>query len=618
MYVKFEEGKKYTKRELANQEISDNLDDFDDAGYILDDSTLVVDIDGINHEQIQAMLDTFKIKTQTVWTDRGAHLYFKRPISFRRARGITALGFKVEYKHSSNTYAITVKRNGVAREVINEGVFKALPNYLQPIQSKVELVGLDEGDERNNALYAHKRKIHSLGNTYKILHFINNHLFEKPLDNDEFEVVARDETFGAEKDGENIVADTFMRDNKVVFHKGTLFFQYEGNYTDDMNVLQRLVYEYCAGQKTTYVNEVINQMLYRAEIVPDETKFKIKLKNGYLYEGEFYPYGYYDFTPYTIDINYDPNVEPVQVVDDYLNQLSNNDPDYRNFILEIIANSLITDHEFKRHLAKFFIFVGDGGNGKGTLLQIITKILGEKNVSANSIKDLSDEKYFNSLVGKLANLGDDVQDEPINRKEMKMLKNLSTGDRIQVRRLYENAFSIRLFPTLIFTSNHILKSFDKGYSYERRVVWCPMYTKPTVQDPEFISHVTTPEALQYWMYLIVEAYKRLYKNKRYTDSKIIQDFNKQYHKENNNTVEFMDQLEDKEIEGVRPPLLYNDYVAWCDYNGEAPLSKRQLRTAVEARGFKVTEFRRKAINNGHTYKAYRKISDIKTRSQTKS
>ena len=32
-------------------------------------------------------------------------------------------------------------------------------------------------------------------------------------------------------------------------------------------------------------------------------------------------------------------------------------------------------------LAKFFIFVGDGGNGKGTLLLIIREILGQKNCS---------------------------------------------------------------------------------------------------------------------------------------------------------------------------------------------------------------------------------------------
>ncbi|MCP6606546.1 hypothetical protein NL500_30580, partial [Klebsiella pneumoniae] len=69
------------------------------------------------------------------------------------------------------------------------------------------------------------------------------------------------------------------------------------------------------------------------------------------------------------------DAEPVKVVDDYLNHLSNNDEEYKKLILEVLAHTLIINKEFKRMLAKFFIFVGDGGNGKGTLLTIIRAIL---------------------------------------------------------------------------------------------------------------------------------------------------------------------------------------------------------------------------------------------------
>ena len=80
MYVKFDENQKFTRKQLKDQEISDNLDDFEDAGYILTDEELVVDIDNLSHETIKAMIDTFNIHTKTVWTDRGVHLYFKKPI----------------------------------------------------------------------------------------------------------------------------------------------------------------------------------------------------------------------------------------------------------------------------------------------------------------------------------------------------------------------------------------------------------------------------------------------------------------------------------------------------------------------------------------------------------
>lgn len=607
MYVRFEDGEKYTKKKGEDRELSESLDAFDSAGYVLEDNDLVVDIDCLSHEQILALIEQFNLKTQIVWTDRGAHLYFKKPRAFYRAKGMTALGFPVEYKHPKNTYAITVKLNGNDRVVENAGVRKQLPNFLEPIRSKDNLLGLQEGDNRNDLLYAHKRRIAKFGNTNKILKFINNYIFSEPLPDDEFDVVARDQTFEAEKDGENIVADTIMRENKVVCYNGSLFFLQDDYYTNDENQLNRLVYEYCAGQKTRYVDEVIKQMKYRAEEIPDTKVFKVRLKNGYLYQGQFYPYGYYDFTPYYIDINYAEDAEPVQKVDEYLDNLTDHNPEYRDFVLEVIANALITDHEFKRHLAKFFIFVGDGGNGKGTLLQIITKILGKQNVAANSISELSNERYTSTLVGKLANLGDDIQDEPINRKQMKVLKNLSTGDTIQIRRLYENPIMAQLNPTLIFTSNHILRSFDKDYSYKRRVLWCPMYGKPKVMEPDFITQLTTPKALEYWMSLIVEAYKRLYQNGKYTECDMVENFTDNYHRENDTTIEFVENLSDEQIEFKRPPQIFQDYQAWCESNGEYEQTDKQLKTTILNRGFKVVTVNRKALNNGVPYKCYRKI-----------
>lgn len=601
MYVKFDKGQKFTRKAKVNQEISDSLEDFDDAGYILHDNEVVVDIDNLSKEQIVGLIDEFNLVTKTVWTKRGVHLYFKKPRGFRWAKGMTIFGFPVEYKHTNNTYAITVKQNGVARETQYPNVLKDLPNFLMPARKQTELLGYDEGDGRNDALYQTKRMAVNMGNTQKILRYINSFIFAKPLPESEFDVVSREEVMQAEKDNESAMADLIMRENRMIKHQGSLFFYYNDEFTNDEDDLTKLVYEYCPGMKTRYVDEVIKQMKYRAEKTQDQ-EFKIKLKNGFLYQGKFYETEYNGFTPYCIDINYYPDAPPVDKVDDYLDNLSNHDPNYKNFILEIIANSLITDNEFKRHLAKFFIFVGDGGNGKGTLLQIITKILGEKNVAANSISELADEKYAYALVGKLANLGDDIQDEPINRKEMKILKNLSTGDRIQIRRLYENSTTARLYPTLIFTSNHVLKSFDKDYSYKRRVVWCPMYYKPERAVSNFISQLTTPESLEYWLRLIVEAYQRLYENQEYTQSKIVDKFNDEYHRENDTTIEFVENLTDEQIEWYKPLEIYNNYKTWCEGNGDTPLAKKHLKAKIMERGYIV----KNSWKNGVQKKCYRK------------
>ena len=602
MYVQFVDNKKYPSK---NPEISDTLDGFQSAGYKLEDDDLVIDIDILDKDKIKAMLKMFKINTQVVWTERGAHLYFKKPHGFSRARGNTALGFPVEYKHKKNTMATTVKLAGVVRETDNFGEREPMPEFFYPKRLYEDMTIYDgEGTGRNNAMYKHKARIMNIPGYKTILKFINEYIFAKPLDDKEFENVSRDEIFTGQKDQEALTADMIMRDYKVVKHEGLLYFKEDGVYKSDPDELNRLIYTYCPGMRSNYVKEVRDQMSMRCTLMPKDKIFEIKFANGILYDGEFTECDFAEFTPYTIDIEYDPEATPVKVVDDYLDHLTDNDPAYRDRVLEILGHCLITDKDFKRMLAKFFIFVGDGGNGKGTLLQVIRKILGSENCSALSITQMKDERYLSQLCGKLVNLGDDIQDEPINNREIKILKNLSTCDTIECKRLYENPYTTEVSASLIFTSNHILKSFEKGESYERRVDWLPMYTKPKAKRPDFIMQLTSPEALKYWIRLIVEGYMRLYENKEFTFSEKVNQFNIEYHEMNNNTTVYVKTLTDESIEGKRSPQIYTDYETWCEVNGETPLSKKQLNVTIEKEmGFKT----KVVFKDGKSSRVYQRI-----------
>ena len=243
---------------------------------------------------------------------------------------------------------------------------------------------------------------------------------------------------------------------------------------------------------------------------------------------------------------------------------------------------MITDAEFKRALAKFFIFVGDGGNGKGTLLEIIRKILNSNNCSSLSIKQLSDDRYLPNIVGKLANLGDDIEGSTINDKDMKVLKNISTCDTTDIRRLYENSKSQIITTSLIFTSNHVIKSFEKGESYKRRVMWLPMFRKPTKKDPKFISKITSKEALEYWIQLILEAYERLYKNGKFTVSEVIEKWNKEYHEENDSSMAYLETCKCEDFIEKNAREVHEEYETWCEEN-DVQYSKTMLKNALQTK-----------------------------------
>jgi putative DNA primase/helicase len=578
MYQEFIGNEKFARKDA---DIADRHEAFKSCGWVLTEHELVVDIDNVPKEVIEKVIDIFNIKTQTVWTTRGVHFYFKKPRGFKGSKKVCPLGFEVEYKHLKNTpNGVKIKENGELRIIENEGVREELNPIFYTNKRLVSLFGLDESEGRNNALFAHRMKIHDIDNWQSILRFINNYIFASPLPENEFQTISRDVKIEAKTNAEPEVADYILKKYKVVTYQGNLYWFEDGHYIQDEARLKQLVFDEVGLKKTRYVDEVIRQLEYRAPIIKPDEEFVIQLQNGILCDGDFIEVKYQEFTPYNINIPYNEDAEPVAIVDEYINHLTNDDDDYRKRLLEILAHTLIVDKKFKRQLAKFFIFVGGGGNGKGTLLYIIRTILGSHNCSALSIKNMTDERYFTTMQGKLVNLGDDVEDRAIDHEQMKIIKNISTCDYVSTRNLFEQSKDIELTLSLIFTSNHILKSFEKGESYKRRVDWCPMFSKPKKKDRDFIDKLTTPEALKYWMKLIVEGYMRLYQNQDFTESEMVTKFNEEYHENNNTVLEYLNDYDKDFFLGARSKEIYDNYEIWAEDNGLNVQSKKLFNESI--------------------------------------
>lgn len=561
----------------------DTIETVDDAGYLLTENDLVVDIDNLDKSVIEKMIDYFNIQTEYRWTDRGIHFYFKKPKQKLTANGVCALGFPVENKFLPSHTNVVVKRAGIERPVINQGVRETLPDVLTCRKGYNELLGLDEGDGRNNKLFQHKGQISHIKDKREVLNFINNYIFAEPLVDDEISVVTREQKMEAIKDAEYQIASHLIQDLGAVNYQGVLYFKRDDDFESDPRYLYQMVYEYVGDQKTRYVNEIIEQIKMRAKIIDDEAEFVVRFKNGILKDGQFLEIDYKEFTPYNIAINYYPDAAPVADVDNYINHLTNSDEDYKKLIFEVLGHCLITNREFKRVVGKIFFFIGGGGNGKGTLLQIIKEILDTRNVTGLDIGEMADERYLISMKGKLANLGDDVADNVIDGKMMKILKNISTCDFITSRALYQGAKSATFTTSLIFTSNHMIKSFEKGESWKRRAMWLPMYTvvKDKNKDQKFISKQTAPEALEYYVSQMVAGYMRLYENNGYTVSQAVEEENVRYHQENNGMTLFLSDYSKKDLLGKRYKSVYdNEYIPWVEENGGNEQSQKAFKEAV--------------------------------------
>lgn len=546
--MKFIEYEKGTKHASSNPEESDFHEAFSDCGLAIPSNVVVIDIDEFPKESIRELIKFFNIRTQTVWTDRGAHLYFKKPNGFKRAfKGNCALGFSIEQKTRQNSpNGLTVKRNGVLRTIENPDVFMDLPNYFNMrFKDMPNLVGLVEGEHRNDNIFNLKARLKNCEGWYSILMFVNKYVFGEPLDDKEFENTARE---GAAIENDNSpygIATYLLNEYKCKSFNEHIWWMQDGeSYSVDnaSDNIRRKVWSLNIFKNNRDVEETVKQVENRAPIVDPKTEFNIKFRNGVLIQGEgFEEIDYKQFTPYFIDINYHEDAKPVPIVDEYIDKLTSGEKEYRDLLLESLGFALVTRKETIRALGRFFIFRGEGGNGKGTLLQIMRRIFGENNCSSMDIDELCDYRNNVSMIDKLMNLGDDIKAEVIDNKKMRVLKNISTCDSINTRQLYHEGKSVQFIAKLYFTTNSGVRSFEKGYSYKRRVVWMPMFTRVDKPDPHFISNLTTPEALEYWIKLIVDGYTRLINN-GWTESSLVEKFNEEYHTENNPYIEFIDDL----------------------------------------------------------------------------
>jgi len=607
------------KHSFKGAPTSDNIETFDDCGYLIQDNELVIDIDNVKREMVDALIKVFDIKTQVVYTDKGCHLYYLAPNGFVGRSGICLLGIPIEYKTAKNTpNGITIRRNGKTREIVNQGQRESLSPLFQkhPQRGVESLLGLGEGDGRNDKLFRHRVCVQTKFSKESIswetvIRFINEHIFDEPLDEKEFEVIIRpiDNLEDEELSKELIIAEKIMHEKKIHRYLGDLWYYDGKEYRNDLYDLRHIIATQYAYNLSTYsINEIVSLLIDRCKRVSPDEQMIVRFKNGFLENGEFYDFQTDDFTPYFINITYNPEAPFCPAVEGYLNHLTKGSPDYRLLFLEMLGYCFVTDINKIKSLAKFFVLVGGGGNGKGTVLQIIAKILGDKNVSALDLEQMTDDRYLCGMKGKLANLGDDMVDAPINEKKMKVIKNVTTSDLTDIRKLYSLApDSVRFIAKQIFTSNHIIKSYEKSDSYKRRVVWLPMFTKVEKPDPCFIQTVTSDEALEYWIALAVDGYKRLYENEKFTESKVVQSFNDNYHRENDSTISFLDGYTKDDFLGKTSAYVIELYRSYCEENFENELAIKTLKSAIRERfGLEV---KNKWIN-GVQAKRYVEVEDV--------
>ena len=250
-----------------------------------------------------------------------------------------------------------------------------------------------------------------------------------------------------------------------------------------------------------------------------------------------------------------------------------------DLIYEMIGYCLSTQAKYDRG----FILVGDGANGKGTLLNLISTMLGTDNISTVPAQDLAENRFKTAeLFGKLANICADLPANPIENSAP--LKMITSGDSISAERKHQQPFKFRPYATLLFSANEIPRSRDRTYAYYRRWSFIPFPNRfeGEQRDEKLIDKITTPDNLSALLALSIEGLQRLWKKGNFTESESANAIMDEYKSDNDNVLQFVDDcLTVVPGRTVHRKVLYNTYTDYCKDSGYNALSKRRFNKALQ-------------------------------------
>ena len=118
-------------------------------------------------------------------------------------------------------------------------------------------------------------------------------------------------------------------------------------------------------------------------------------------------------------------------------------------------------------LHKAVMLMGNGRNGKGTLLRVVVALLGERNITAVSLHDLVNTRFSTaSLFGKIANIAGDIDGSYLENTAT--FKAITGGDSISAEHKGRDRFDFTPWAVPVFSANKVPPSADTTVGYLSR------------------------------------------------------------------------------------------------------------------------------------------------------
>lgn len=565
---------------------------------------MLVDIDDFESSEIlYKIVQDLKLKCRVYKTTRGKHFLFKNTsLEKNRTKCRLAIGLNSDIKLGcKNSYSI-LKFNNIERKILYDSKeIQEIPMYLTPIKNGIDFLSLGEGDGRNQALYNYILTLQSNDFTVEeireTIRVINKYVLKTPLQDNELEVILREESFQKKiffNSKGSFLFDEFAKyiknNNHVIKINDQLHLYKDGIYVDGQARIEAEMINNISNLNKAKRSEVLS---YLNLLISENTSMSeanlIAFKNGIynVVDDSFIEFSPEFIITNKINWNYNPGAYS-KLVDKTMNKLSCGDFEIRMLLEEVVGYCFYRRNE----LRKAFILTGDKANGKSTYLDMIKTLLGDENTSALDLKELSDRFKTAELFGKLANIGDDIGDEFIANPAI--FKKLVSGDRVNVERKGQNPFDFNNYSKFLFSANNIPRIKDKTGAVLDRLIIIPFNASFSVKDKDFDPYIKyklrEQEAIEYLINLGLEGLKRVLKNRKFIVPDKVKKEILEYEEVNNPILGFFKEVDKIENESTKE--IYRKYQEYCILNGLQPISNIEFsRQVVKKFGYEVKDKR---------------------------
>lgn len=309
----------------------------------------------------------------------------------------------------------------------------------------------------------------------------------------------------------------------------------------------------------------------------------------------------YAHTPHFFSVNmlpgrFDPTLPDPPLFAKFLDETFEGDQERIRFVQEWMGYLLVPDTSRQQML----IMLGEGRNGKSVLLDVISDMLGHRNVSNVPLDNLASRFGLGSTENKLVNICADVGNA--RRIDEGVLKQFVGGDMMELEEKYQAPRSFRPTARVMASANTLPSFKDSSFGFWRRILVLPFNRQ--VPDSQVDRNLTKKLLAERDSILLFAFHGllRLRSTGDFTSSRKMDEEVKNYQKQSSPVQEFLSQFYAEGSGAVLKDSIYQEYVRWNASQGNtAALNQSQFGIEVKRAFPNVAEGRQSAAPRRYLY-----------------